>query len=170
MTPINDDRTPTTEDVREAFRRDFLHPDDLDLDDTPGRAFDRWLAAHDAALLARVRPSREDVARALCAHDDAAVEWRPRWDDPEIDEAVRDAYRQAADVVLALWPGRTEAAVKAVALREAADAFEGAEIRVEVFGDSAAARWLQRTNDMRRHFVASLRDRADQIEKEADRG
>ena len=35
--------TPTTEDVREVFREACLTEDDLDFDDTHGRAFDAWL-------------------------------------------------------------------------------------------------------------------------------
>lgn len=42
--------TPTTEQVREAFREAYLTEDDLDFDDTPGRAFDAWLAARDAEI------------------------------------------------------------------------------------------------------------------------
>jgi len=34
---------PNTTEVREAFRAHYLHPDDLDFDDAPGQAFDRWL-------------------------------------------------------------------------------------------------------------------------------
>lgn len=45
--------TPTTDEVREAFRAAVLHPDDLDLDDAPGQAFDRWLAAHDREVAAK---------------------------------------------------------------------------------------------------------------------
>ena len=47
---MSDDYTPTTEQVREAFRTAVLHPDDIDLDDAPGQEFDRYLAAHDAEI------------------------------------------------------------------------------------------------------------------------
>ena len=67
--------TPTTDEVREAFRAAMLHPDDLDLDDAPGQAFDRWLAAHDREVAERawdeatdtLSPHREDVAPAAVA-------------------------------------------------------------------------------------------------------
>ena len=57
---MSDDYTPTTEQVREAFRTAVLHPDDIDLDDAPGQEFDRYLAAHDAEI-------REQIAREIDA-------------------------------------------------------------------------------------------------------
>lgn len=55
--------TPTTEQVREAFREACLTEDDLDFDDTPGRAFDAWLAAHDAKVCEKAAKEIESVAR-----------------------------------------------------------------------------------------------------------
>lgn len=62
---MSDDYTPTTEQVREAFRTAVLHPDDIDLDDAPGREFDRWLAAHDAGIRAE---ALAPIRAALAGH------------------------------------------------------------------------------------------------------
>lgn len=56
-----------------------------------------------------VKPSRDDIARAIDALDETV--WM---------EGSNVIARLAADAVLALLPGRTEAEVKAEALREAA--------------------------------------------------
>lgn len=76
-----------------------------------------------------VKPSRDDVARLIEPHL-----WSPtypgfrRFGDhrpqEEILEEEREHIRKRADAVLALLPGRTEAEVKAEALREAADAMD----------------------------------------------
>ena len=60
---MSDDYTPTTEQVREAFRTAVLHPDDIDLDDAPGQEFDRYLAAHDAEI--RETATREERWRCI---------------------------------------------------------------------------------------------------------
>lgn len=57
----------------------------------------------------RVKPSREDVARVIVNHSG------------QLGTHYMDVALAAADAVLALLPGRTEAKVKAEALEEAAD-------------------------------------------------
>lgn len=66
---------------------------------------------------ARTLPSVEDVARVLCAADMETIDYERRY--REGGEPVE--YLPDARAVLALLPGRPEAAVKAEALREAAD-------------------------------------------------
>lgn len=94
----------------------------------------RVFAAHQAQTLADagllptappVKPSRDDVAQAMYTHRMAVGDFPDgltEWD--ELPESWREEYREAADAVLALLPGRTVAEVKAEALREAAEAID----------------------------------------------
>src|SRR5690606_34563276 len=113
------------------------------------------------AELARLRstlPSVEDVARVLAEHDrgpqgsimdgDAVVECKCG----EVFTGWGQADLHAARAVLALFAGRTEAEVKAEALREAA---------VDVIQDD------QGTDEW---YAGWLRDRAARIEGGGDRG
>lgn len=66
-----------------------------------------------------VKPSRDEIAEAMYEHrmgegdfPDGVTEW------DILPESWREEYREAADVVLALLPGRTEAEVKAEAWDE----------------------------------------------------
>lgn len=64
------DYTPTTEQVRESFRSAWLDPDDLDLDDAPGQAFDAWLAKRDAEVQRLERRSIATQLRGFVTADD----------------------------------------------------------------------------------------------------
>jgi hypothetical protein len=105
-------------------------------------------------------PSVEDVARALFDaeyHDIDATERNIEWGVVNGTDHARKhgtAWHRQARAVLALLPGRTEAEVKAEALREARNA------------------WPVVTRDMvsRGQVRNWLGERADHIEKEADRG
>lgn len=72
-----------------------------------------------------VKPRREDVARALYAHRQSVGDFPDgftAWED--LPELWRDEWLDAADAVLALWPGRSEADV----LGDAADWIEGVDL------------------------------------------
>jgi len=106
--------TPNDDDMQEQFVAGAMVTGFAYSRDEARQDWTKWLAAHDAELLARVQPSREEVARALCDYDDAAAGWASRWEDtqPPMGQ-VRDSYLEAADVFLALLPGRGEAEVRA---------------------------------------------------------
>ena len=95
-----------------------------------------------------VKPDREAIVRAM--HAEVCCPCDPTGCD--VAEVSENRY---ADAVLDLWPGRSEAEVKAEALREAAD-------------------WLAHMDDGRdtgqhragRDIIARLRDRADRLAAE----
>ena len=89
----------------------------------------------------RVKPSREDVARALAAPNDTLWDFDPSNPD--------DVYLRDADAVLALLPGRTEAEVKAEALEEAADSPAVWGVLADSLHVSGVRSWL-------RHRAAAL--------------
>lgn len=112
-----------------------------------------------------VKPSVEDVARALYRDDAAHERVADDWGD--LSNETREWYRDQARAVLALFHGRTEAEVKAEALREfAAERYEA------YLTDPDLPASEQPSPAARRYRLAadSLRNRADTIEKEADRG
>ena len=88
------DFTPTTEQVRDGFRFD---PEDEWRDPVgavmraieAGRAFDRWLAAHDAELRAQIAA---DVAHAIDTH---VMTW-----DETTAPHVRKGWRIARSIAL----------------------------------------------------------------------
>ena len=103
-----------------------------------------------------VKPSREGMAQCL---RDAL--WKPSpWLNSDQNDANRDTMvatlLSAADAILDLWPGRSEATVKA-------------EVKAEVLNE--AADWLADMDDGRdtgqhragRDIIARLRDRADRL-------
>lgn len=104
-----------------------------------------------------VRPDRETIARAIHAAHRPTTGPTPAWDAEA--PAWRQTYLDFADAVLALWPGESRATVQAEALHDAAD-------------------WLADMDDGRdtgynsagRDIIARLRDRADRLDKGADRG
>jgi len=128
--------------------------------------------------VASVRPGREEVARALFAADpahryDASVWERLRAVAPDL----ASQYLAWVDAILALLPGRTEAEVKAETLREAADDSEAvrqnadvAECAGHVPGETGRQAAVDAADSMHEEPWAWMRARADQIEKEADRG
>ena len=74
-----------------------------------------------AQVEARVKPSREDAARALSVTD---VHHPDLCDCGDFDAAQWcDGLEQQIDAVLALLPGRTEAEVRGEALQEVAEQF-----------------------------------------------
>lgn len=171
-----DDYTPTTDEVRSGYGRD-----DAVRPVTSRRLhvqFDRWLAAHDAELLARVQPSREEVAYAIASKlwDEDTGDVEP-WHDltaTEQENVVEnyDAWR-AADAVLALLPGRTEAEVRAaerervISLLIGPSAFLDASVRAFKTGwhqADAEGRSGERVASGLRHVVE------ERIEKGAHRG
>jgi len=101
-----------------------------------------------------VKPSREDVARALYLADavpNLASVAAPAWDNTPTYHAVRGYWLDQADAVLALWPGRSVAEVKAEALREAAGSRD---------------LWGPHGEDDETPHRAWLRERADRIERD----
>ena len=116
------------------------------------------------AQVERVKPTREDVARALSVAD---VHHPDFCDCGDFDAAQWcDGLEQQIDAVLALLPGRTEAEVRAEALQEAAEeiiAQHDREVAAKALRDAAGSpipRWALATGTR-----AWLRDRADQIEE-----
>lgn len=75
------------------------------------------LAEMDRLRAAAVKPDRDTIARAIVQFWTADLE-----PDERVDDSIDAEAGVLADAVLALLPGRTEAEVKAEALREAADA------------------------------------------------
>lgn len=107
-----------------------------------------------------VKPSREDVARVLATdlhHFTTADAWGL------IPEAGRDYWRKRADAVLALWPGRSAAEVKAEALREFT-----ARVCSEMAASDAALGKKWADKGYRQGLRSALRqadDQADRIER-----
>ena len=84
-----------------------------------------------------VRPDRETVARALRS-------FLPLTPEPALDSTAA----AQADAVLALWPGRSEATVKAEALRDAAGILQASYDRDLAYpGSTDAADWLRALAD-----------------------
>lgn len=112
---------------------------------------------------ATVTPSREDVARIL---NPAA--WQgfdlmmKTYPNEESNPLLVEESLTRADQVLALFPGRSEAEVKAEALREAAGGLDlpGTEMGIDEHG------YLDATHDAWKW----LNRRADLIERGGDRG
>lgn len=96
-----------------------------------------------------------DEARDRYADARAGIgEWT-RFDD-SVRRAVEDAYAEFDRMI---------AKVRAEALREASDAFEGGAINVKVFGDGPEVVYWRTANETRGNIVSSLRARADRIER-----
>lgn len=118
----------------------------------PAEVIRRGWAGYTDADPSLVKPSREDVARTLFQWDIAPDHPQPHplWDDPH-SARLRDLWLSAADAVLALLPGRTEAEVKAEALEEAADSLVvwGVLAKAELLHVSSVRSWL-------RHRAAAL--------------
>ena len=106
-----------------------------------------------------VKPDREAVARAIfeAGAAGAAVEFGldgpVPWSSLDVDDVERMCAQ--ADAVLDLWPGRSEAEVKAEALNEAADSLERLD-----------------GENLLRGLIARIRARADRLAAEGgdDRG
>lgn len=113
-----------------------------------------------------VKPSRDDVARAIVPRP-WSDEWWPSIEHgetrsfDELREADKNAARVYADAVLALLPGRTEAEVKAEALREAAEEVH----RIDPHWDSALC-----IDGIYHPIPDWLRARADEVERGEGRG
>lgn len=105
---------------------------------------------------------REAIARAL--HKQVVAEAQSRRIDIEVHGEGIAFERRLADAVLAVLDDH-DAKVRAEALREAADAFEGGAINVEVFRGGLEVVYWRAANKTRRSIVSSLRARADRIER-----
>lgn len=103
----------------------------------------------------RVKPDRETLSAALHGLT------REVWDacgDALIRSALRDQVSAQVDAVLALWPGRSEAEVKAEALREWVE---------DVTGDLAATK--AEGIDLGRDYLHGMRSALMQATERADR-
>lgn len=90
-----------------------------------------------ARLTSPARPDRETVARALRS-------FLPLTPEPALDSTAA----AQADAVLALWPGRSEATVKAEALRDAAGILQASYDRdLAYLGSTNEADWLRALAD-----------------------
>jgi hypothetical protein len=145
----NDEFTPTTPQVRQAF---ILGSDE----DGASIDFDRWLAAHDADILStaqRAAPAdqrtadRETIARALWLSIFFEAD-EQQWAD--MSNFIHEAYLRHADAVLAVL-------VPADLIR--AEALEGAAIELSEWGDLPPVT-----------LQAWLRARAAEYRKAASRG
>jgi len=118
-----------------------------------------WLAAHDAELLARVQPRREEVATAI---RDALNEYGPN----------RDDHYRAAEFVLALLPGRTEAEVRADERERVISLLIGPSANLDASVRAFKTGWHQADMEGRsgERVASGLRHVIEErIEKEVDR-
>lgn len=81
--------------------------------------------------------------------------------DESVKQAVESAYAEFDRMIAEV---RRQAAEEA--LLKAADAFEGGEINIEIFGDSVEARLWRMSNQTRSSLVKSLRARAAAYRRE----
>ena len=114
-----------------------------------------------ARLRAVVETALSDAGAASSEFDCSAEDFAATEAHCRELEAVRDELIDILNAAPCVALDR----VKAEAVREAADAFEGGTINVEIFEDSAEARRWEASNAARERIVASMRARADRIEK-----
>lgn len=108
----------------------------FDPTDTEDQAGVAAVIAHDLMAVLPVPPDRDTIARTLFTWDtDEHPDPRPTWDG--LTDEQRDVWRSGADAVLAVLSGRTEAQVKAEALREAAEEAGG------LHGGLVSDQWLR---------------------------
>lgn len=96
-------------------------------------------------------PTADEVRQSF-ATNPPGDKWHPH----------REVHREAFD----RWLAEVRRQAAEEALLKAADAFEGGEINIEIFGDSVEARLWRMSNQTRSSLVKSLRARAAAYRRE----